>query len=115
MLNLFTAKYPPVSYRFMVQILGPQGPADYGFQEVSGFKASIDTEAYAEGGENRFQHQLPVKKTYEPLVLKRGVALMGSLLNVWCKTSVLTGMDVPIPMFNVLLFLQDENGIPVIT
>ena len=116
MLNLLpTAKYPPVSYRFMVQILGPQGPADYGFQEVSGFKATIDTEAYTEGGENRFQHQLPVKKSYEPLVLKRGVALSGSLLNTWCKASVLTAIDAPLTMFNVILMLQNEMGLPILT
>ena len=115
MLNPFATKYPPVSYRFMVQILGPHGPADYGFQEISGFKASLDTEAYAEGGENRFQHQLPTKKTYEPLVLKRGVVLLGSLLSIWCNATVTTALDAPIVKFNVMVFLQNENGIPIMT
>lgn len=113
--NPFAPKYPPVAYHFMVQILGPHGPADFAFQEISGFKATIDTEAVAEGGENRFQHQLPTKKSYTPLVLKRGVALLGSLLNTWCTTSMLAGIDTPIAMFNVLVFLLDENKIPIMT
>lgn len=113
--NPFAPKYPPVAYRFMVQILGPHGPADFAFQEVSGFKATIDTEAVSEGGENRFQHQLPTKKSYAPLVLKRGVALTGSLLNTWCNTSVLMGIDTPIAMFNIMVFLQNEMGLPVLS
>lgn len=113
--SLLTTSYPPVAYHFMVQILGPHGPADYGFQEVSGFKVSLDTEAVAEGGENRFQHQLPTKTSYEPLVLKRGVALSGSLLSEWCFTTLQLGLDIPIVTFDILVFLLDENKIPALS
>lgn len=115
MLNLNTTLYPPVSYHFMVQILGPSGPADYGFQEVSGFKVSLDTEAISVGGNNQYQFQLPTKRTYSPLVLKRGVVLAGSFLSIWCNAALTLGLDAPIPTFNILVHLLDEKKAPAIT
>ncbi|GLY05329.1 MULTISPECIES: phage tail protein [Actinoplanes] len=44
------------------------------FQEVTGLGASLDVLAYAEGGRNDSVHQLPVRHSWNRIVLKRGVA-----------------------------------------
>src|SRR5690606_41130753 len=65
--------YPQVGFHFLVVFeLFPQLPNDFRFQEVSGLTVSMEMETIKEGGENRFVHQLPVRSTYNALVLKRG-------------------------------------------
>jgi len=81
--------YPPVGFHFRVDFGGfPSESADIRFQSVSGISASVpNSESYAEGGENRFTHRLPVRASYENLVLKRGM-LIGSQLIGWFKDAV---------------------------
>jgi len=56
------------------------------FQSVSGLDASIETETVKEGGENRFEHVIPVRRRYGPLVLKRGLLLLkDSALSQWFR------------------------------
>ncbi len=105
--------YPPVAFHFKLQILGSKDPMDYGFQEISGIKATIDTEAIAEGGENRFQHQLPLKTSYSPLVLKRGMALHQSTLATWCDNTMEFSIDKPIKTYDLLVSLLNEKRAPV--
>ncbi|MEM6684453.1 MAG: phage tail protein [Bacteroidota bacterium] len=107
--------YPPVAFHFKLQILGSEDPADYGFQEISGIKVTLDTEAVAEGGENRFQHQLPTKTSYAPLVLKRGMALKKSKLTVWCDSAMYYSIDKPIKTYDVLVSLLNEKRQPVLS
>ena len=65
--------YPQPGFHFSVIFeLFPQFPNDIRFQEVSGLSVDTEFEALAEGGENRFSHQLPTKTTYRDLQLKRG-------------------------------------------
>lgn len=61
-------------------------PIDIAFQSISGLNAQLQAETYKEGGENRFEHTLPVRTKYSDLVLKRGVVLAGSSeLTQWFK------------------------------
>lgn len=78
---------------------------DVGFQEVSGINASIETETYQEGGENRFSHRLPKPATYQNLVLKRGV-LIGSTLIDWFRKAIEGFVFTPV---TVRVSLLDEN------
>lgn len=82
-------QYQTVGFRFKVDFigLGADGEsADGQFQSVSGLDVSIETESFKEGGENRFEHRIPVRTKYSDLVLKRGLLLpeSGSLVTDWC-------------------------------
>ncbi|GAB2577818.1 phage tail protein [Spirosoma areae] len=77
--------YPPVGFYFSVSIDGM--PDDSAFQEVTGLSVSVETQSVAEGGENRFVHQLPLRAKAERLVLKRGLTVSSSLLT-WCRRAV---------------------------
>jgi phage tail-like protein len=81
--------YPPVGFHFRVDFgLIPSEGLDIRFQSVSGINASVpNSESYAEGGENRFTHRLPVRASYENLVLKRGM-LIGSQLIGWFRDAL---------------------------
>jgi phage tail-like protein len=61
---------PYLVYRFRVEIDGIEAG---GFQSVSGLERQTQIEPYREGGVNDFEHQLVVKTTHPPLVLKRGL------------------------------------------
>ena len=65
--------YPPVAFHFKVEFVGLGNDNDARFQAVSGLSVEYDTEAFKEGGENRFEHKLPVRTKYADLGLKRGM------------------------------------------
>jgi phage tail-like protein len=108
-----TRRYVPTGFHFVVIFdegdksrLGISGSTpDIGFQEVSGLNASIETESYKEGGENRFSHRFPNPATYSNLVLKRGM-LIGSKLIQWFKDAIENFKFTPI---NLRVELHDEN------
>lgn len=103
-------KYPPVGFHFAVIIeLFPQTPQDFRFQSVSGLSVDISTEAIAEGGENRFKHQMPSVPTYGKLVLKRGM-FMGSLMINWVRNAVEKFQFEPA---NVIITLLNDLHLPV--
>ena len=79
--------YPFVSFHFKVSISGLEDKEDTYFQSVSGLEVSMDTEEYAEGGENRFKYKLPVKTKYSNLILKRGLTSSSGLTD-WCKETM---------------------------
>ena len=83
--------YPPVGFHFVVSITGKSGKLekamDSQFQSVSGLTVDIELEEYAEGGENRFNHKLPVKTKFPNLVLTRGL-LVKSDLTDWCRGAI---------------------------
>jgi phage tail-like protein len=45
----------------------------------------METESKKEGGENRFEHALPVRAKFPALVLKRGLITESKLLMDWCN------------------------------
>ena len=66
--------YQTVNFHFSVQFaLGEAKEVDVKFQSVSGLDGSIDTETIREGGENHFEHVIPTRRKYGPLILTRGL------------------------------------------
>ena len=102
--------YPPVGFHFCVKGLGNDN--DIAFQSVSGLNIQLQTETYKEGGENRFEHTLPVRTKYSDLVLKRGVIVPGqkSALSQWFHDLLhnfkFVGRDLTVE-------LRDEKGNPL--
>lgn len=77
-----------MGFCFRVSFTGLESAAyESQFQSVSGLSVDIEMEEFAEGGENRFKHKLPVKTKFPNLVLKRGF-LINSTLIKWCKDAV---------------------------
>ena len=67
----------------------PSNAFDIRFQSVSGLDSTLDTESFKEGGENRFEHVVPVRRKYGPLTLKRGLLTPGeSTLTAWLKQAI---------------------------
>jgi phage tail-like protein len=80
--------YPQPGFHFLVVFeLRPQFPNDVRFQEVSGLTVSTEFEAWPEGGENRFAHQLPKSLQFGELVLKRGKFLGSGILD-WARQAM---------------------------
>ncbi|MGJ0482918.1 MAG: phage tail protein [Methylomicrobium sp.] len=72
--------YPPLGFYYKVEFGISQDKNDARFQSVSGLSVEYDYETYKEGGENRFEHKLPVRSKYADLVLKRGMLADSSVL-----------------------------------
>lgn len=102
--------YPPAAFYFSV-VFDNNPDSDNSFQEVTGIAPEITTEEYAEGGENRYIHQLPKAVKHPRLVLKRGVATLNSPLVKWC-TKVLEQFTIPICPQSLVLYLLDPDGCP---
>lgn len=78
--------YPPVGFHFRVVFNGiGEEQIDSRFQSVSGLAVEMETESRKEGGENRFEHVLPVRAKFPLLVLKRGLISNSKLLTEWCN------------------------------
>lgn len=102
--------YPHPGFHFLVVFeLLPQFPNDMRFQEVSGLTVSTEFEAWPEGGENRFQHQLPKSLSFGELVLKRG-KFMGSGVLHWARQAMEQFQFKPT---NVLISLLDDEHLPI--
>ena len=79
--------YPAVGFHFSVKITDVTDDGDSRFQNVSGLSVEVETESKKEGGENNFEHFLPVRKKYPPLVLKRGL-VVSKELRKWCMDTI---------------------------
>ena len=102
--------YPPVGFHFAVVIeMFPQTPQDFRFQSVSGLSVDIPTETIAEGGENRFKHQMPGVPQYGKMVLKRGM-FTGSLAINWVRNAVEKFEFEP---HNIIISLLNDLHLPV--
>lgn len=64
-------------FRFLIECGGNVSAA---FAECSGLKAEVDVFKYEEGGQNEFVHQLPGRRKWSNIVLKRGVT---DSLDLW--------------------------------
>ena len=98
--------YPPVGFHFSVSFGISEG-SDSQFQSVSGLSVDLETEEYAEGGENRFKHKLPVKTKFPNLVLKRGILVQSDLID-WCKDGMENFQFWPKDLIVMLLNDQHE-------
>lgn len=102
--------YPPVGFHFRVDFQLPGLTAnDVQFQEVDGLSVSVEMEDYAEGGENRFVHKLPVRTAYSDLILKRGL-LLDSGVTKWARDAIEKFEFQPA---NLLVNLLDEEHKPL--
>ncbi len=84
-------EYPLPAFHFLVELTerGSQEESTYDnrFQSVSGLNVEMNTETIREGGENRFEHQVPTRTKYSTLVLKRGVLRETDLIQ-WCRRAL---------------------------
>ncbi|HBC05610.1 MAG TPA: phage tail protein [Aequorivita sp.] len=104
--------YPPVSFHFKVEFNGISSQdKDVQFQSVSGLSVDIETEEFAEGGENRFKHKFPVRSKFPNLVLKRGMVTDSQLIK-WCRDAIESFDFAPVDLTVKLL---NENHEPLVT
>jgi len=104
--------YPPVSFYFRVSFNGiGSSTIDTQFQSVGGLSVEMQTETVAEGGENRFEHVLPIRSKYNDLTLKRGLFKDSDLIQ-WCfdafESTIIKPVTLDISMLN-------EEGDPLFT
>lgn len=78
--------YPPLGFSYRVEFSISSNRYDVSFQSVSGLSVEYDFESYKEGGENRFEHKLPVRTKYSDLVLRRGMLTDSDVIN-WFKAA----------------------------
>ncbi len=105
--------YPPPAFYFKVVFNSKSSIPDTSFQDVSGIKATIETETYTELGENGAVYQLPKPPTYTNLVLKRAIADKDSGLVKWCRSIFEGDFAMPIEPLLVQVHLMGENADPV--
>jgi phage tail-like protein len=102
--------YPHPGFHFLVVFeLLQQSPNDVRFQEVTGLTVSTEFEAWPEGGENRFAHQLPKSLQFSELVLKHG-KFMGSGILLWARKAREQCQYKPT---NLMISLLDEEHLPI--
>ncbi|CAN5447687.1 hypothetical protein BH23BAC3_BH23BAC3_07780 [soil metagenome] len=99
--------YPPVSFHYLVSFNGIGDKSiDTRFQSVSGLSVEMQTETYKEGGENRFEHILPVRPNYTNLTLKRGLVKDSDLIKWFTDTFNSFQVD---PVTLDIMLLNEEN------
>lgn len=109
------AYYPPVGFHFKVEFLfdsKSQTPAagnDIFFQSVSGLNFQMQTDTLREGGENRFEHVLPLRNKCTDLVLRRGIFKPAdSTVSQWCLDAFRNFSFSPIDLNVTLLNEQHQ-------
>src|SRR5215467_6130076 len=103
--------YPPWGFYYTVHFDISKHTDDVRFQTVSGLSVEYDYETFKEGGENRFEHKLPIRTKYADMVLKRGM-LMGSRVLDWFTAAF---RDRQFSPSDVNVILMNEKGNPLRT
>ena len=98
--------YPPWGFYYKVEFSNSQNSNDVRFQTVSGLSVEYDYESFKEGGENRFEHKLPVRTKYADMVLKRGMLTDSEVIN-WCMKAF---RDRDFEAVDVNVILMNEQG-----
>ncbi len=103
--------YQTVNFHFKVDFnFDAEDKTDIRFQSVTGLDSTLDTEPVKEGGENRFEHVLPVRRKYGPLTLKRGLLKPAdSALTRWLKKAFDDEVVEPIQSVNIALLDEQHN------
>ncbi|PPD38725.1 MAG: glycerol acyltransferase [Methylobacter sp.] len=107
--------YPPLGFYYQVNFNGvSKDKNDLRFQTVSGLSVEYEYESFKEGGENRFEHKLPVRTKYADMVLKRGM-----LTNLKDKTIIKWFLDAfqdrIFQPADISVILMNEKGQPLRT
>ncbi len=101
--------YQTVNFHFKVAF---RDNIDVRFQSVTGLDATIDTETVREGGENRFEHVIPTRRKYGPLVLKRGLLSPSqSAITRWLKQAFDNERIVPMDTLQIILLNESHNAL----
>ncbi len=79
-----------------------------GFREVTGLEGQLEVFAYAEGGQNDYLHQLPVRHSWSRIVLKRGLVTSISVW-AWYRAGMAGSLGA---RRDGAIILQREDGIP---
>jgi phage tail-like protein len=105
------AYYPPWGFYYKVEFLlsGPSSADDARFQTISGLSVEYDYESFKEGGENRFEHKLPVRTKYADMVLKRGMLTDSNVIK-WILAAF---RDREFSPADVNVTLMNEAGDPL--
>ena len=103
--------YPPWGFYYKVDFGISKNADDSRFQTVSGLSVEYDYETFKEGGENRFEHKLPVRTKYADMVLKRGL-LADSQVIAWFSAAF---RDRQFQPSDVAVILMNEKGDPLRT
>ena len=103
--------YPPYGFYYRVEFGISQNKGDVRFQSVSGLSVEYDYESFKEGGENRFEHKLPVRTKYADLVLKRGLLTDSSVIEWMLKAF----RDREFEASDLNVILLNEQGEPLRT
>lgn len=86
--NKYLKTYPAVGFYFRVSLGDAAGDdGDSRFQSIGGLSVEVETETRKEGGENRFEHTVPVRTKYPALVLKKGL-VQSKAFRKWCMDSI---------------------------
>src|ERR1044072_2313715 len=106
--------YPPVGFHFKVEFqFRAKKDLDILFQSVSGLNNQMQTDTLREGGENRFEHVIPVRNKCTDLVLRRGLLSPGqSRITEWCQQAFNDFIFEPV---DLLVTLLDEQHNPLMT
>lgn len=105
------AYYPPWGFYFKVEFGVSQKTNDARFQSVSGLSVEYEYEMFREGGENRFEHKLPVRTRYADIMLKRGM-LTDSSVTDWLLKAF---RDREFEPSDLSIILMNEKGEPLRT
>jgi len=103
--------YPPWGFYYKVDFGISLNIADVRFQSVSGLSVEYDYESFREGGENRFEHKLPVRTRYSDLILKRGLLTDSEVIRWFLKAF----NDREFKPSDVSVILLNEKGEPLKT
>jgi phage tail-like protein len=102
--------YQTVNFHFKVEFTLNEEDLDVRFQTVTGLDTTLDTESVKEGGENRFEHVIPTRRKYSPLVLKRGLLKPAdSGLTRWLKQAFDDEEVVPIQIVTIKLLNEEHK------
>jgi phage tail-like protein len=102
--------YQTVNFHFRVEFRSEAQSLDISFQSVTGLDSTLDTETVKEGGENRFEHVVPVRRKYGPLILKRGLLTPAeSGITKWLKKVFDDQIVKPIETVHIKLLNQDHQ------
>jgi phage tail-like protein len=104
--------YPPWAFYYKVEFIDvSKDKNDIRFQTVSGLTVEYDFESFKEGGENRFEHKLPVRTKYTDLVLKRGMLTDSSVIDWFLRAF----RDREFKATSINVILMNEKGDPLRT
>lgn len=105
--------YQEVNFHFLVSFKPNDTESiDTRFQSVSGLDSTLETEVVKEGGENHFEHVIPLRRKYGPLILKRGVlGPLASEITAWLKQAFDEEKIRPIGTVDILLLNPDHKAL----